>query len=223
MAVDDDKRVIGRQLKRYLAVNRISREQFCFDTKLGKSTVDKLMTGIYSDATLQIVLERTNFVRSNMIAAKSLGGYLKSMWLGYISDYLFLEPDLTGSGSIVAAQVSISWSDEIPGLVLYHGSSRSKKAVPLGELVIPHERSPLIYVQPVGEVKVGRSFFLSTMFRRPIMRGLMLTVNNILANAYVPTAVPVSLRRLEKDVTLPAEEMGTINADIRNLIRIITS
>ena len=158
MGVDDDKRAIGRQLKRYLAVNRISREQFCFDTKLGKSTVDKLMTGIYSEATLQIVLDRTNFVRSNNVAAPSLGGYVKSMWSGYVSDYLFLEPDLNGSGAIVAAQVSIVWNDEIPGLVLYHGSSKSKKTFPLGEVVIPHERSPLIYIQPVGEVKVGRSF-----------------------------------------------------------------
>ena len=54
------------------------------------------------------------------------------------------------------------------------------------------------------------------MFRRPIMRGLMLTVNNIVANAYVPTAVPVSLRRLDKDVTLPAGEIGTINASHPN-------
>jgi len=31
----------------------------------------------------------------------------------------------------------------------------------------------------------------------PSMRGLMLTVNNLVANAYVPVAVPILLRRLE--------------------------
>jgi hypothetical protein len=81
---NDDKRAIGKEIKRYLAVNRISREQFCFQTKLGKSTVDKLITGLYSDATLQIVLERTSFVRSNSFAAKHLGGYARSAWTGYL-------------------------------------------------------------------------------------------------------------------------------------------
>ena len=54
MPIDDEKRRVGREIKKYLASNRISREQFCFETKLGKSTVDKLITGIlenYQSAT----------------------------------------------------------------------------------------------------------------------------------------------------------------------------
>jgi adenylate cyclase len=51
----DDKRRIADEIKDYLARERISREQFAHRTRLGKSTVDKLLTGLFSDRTLAIV------------------------------------------------------------------------------------------------------------------------------------------------------------------------
>jgi adenylate cyclase len=52
--MDDRKRVVAI-IRDYLARERISREQFAFKTKLGKSTVDKLLIGLFSDKTLSIV------------------------------------------------------------------------------------------------------------------------------------------------------------------------
>lgn len=46
-------------IKDYIARERISREQFAFKTRLGKSTVDKLLTGLFSDRTLSIVESHT--------------------------------------------------------------------------------------------------------------------------------------------------------------------
>jgi adenylate cyclase len=51
----DDHKRIAAAIRDYLARERISREQFAFKTKLGKSTVDKLLTGLFSDRTLAIV------------------------------------------------------------------------------------------------------------------------------------------------------------------------
>ena len=51
----DDKKRIAAEIRDHLARQRISREQFAFQTKLGKSTVDKLLTGLFSDRTLAIV------------------------------------------------------------------------------------------------------------------------------------------------------------------------
>ena len=51
--LEDNKR-IAATIKDYLARERISREQFAFKTKLGKSTVDKLLIGLFSDRTLSI-------------------------------------------------------------------------------------------------------------------------------------------------------------------------
>jgi adenylate cyclase len=51
----EDKRRVAAIIRDYIARERISREQFAFRTKLGKSTVDKLLIGIFSDKTLSIV------------------------------------------------------------------------------------------------------------------------------------------------------------------------
>ncbi|MGG5891061.1 tetratricopeptide repeat protein [Falsiroseomonas sp. HC035] len=56
--MDDSKRVAGL-IRDYIARERISREQFAFRTKLGKSTVDKLLIGLFSDRTLAIVEGQT--------------------------------------------------------------------------------------------------------------------------------------------------------------------
>jgi hypothetical protein len=214
MKITDEGRRVGREIKNYLAVNRISREQFCFETKLGKSTVDKLITGLYSEATLQIVLERTKFVRSNSFAAKRLGGYARSAWTGYLSEYLFLQPSITGSGAISALGVSIAWDDNLPGLVLVQKVEKLQERAAMGALWIPHERSPLIYVQALnsdGGDSYGRYLILSTMVGEPVMRGLMLTVNNIVANAWVPVALPIVLRRVGDGEQIAPENLGNID------------
>ena len=51
----DDRKRIAATIKDYIARERMSREQFAFKTKLGKSTVDKLLVGLFSDKTLAIV------------------------------------------------------------------------------------------------------------------------------------------------------------------------
>jgi len=52
--MEDGKR-IAAIIRDHLARERISREQFAFKTKLGKSTVDKLLIGLFSDRTLSVV------------------------------------------------------------------------------------------------------------------------------------------------------------------------
>jgi adenylate cyclase len=55
----DERKQVAGVIRDYIARQRISREQFAFRTKLGKSTVDKLLIGLYSDRTLAIVEEQT--------------------------------------------------------------------------------------------------------------------------------------------------------------------
>ena len=55
----DDKKRITTEIRDYLARQRISREQFAHQTRLGKSTVDKLLTGLFSERTLVIVESHT--------------------------------------------------------------------------------------------------------------------------------------------------------------------
>jgi adenylate cyclase len=55
----DDRKRIARLIRDHIARERISREQFAFRTRLGKSTVDKLLVGLFSDKTLAIVESHT--------------------------------------------------------------------------------------------------------------------------------------------------------------------
>jgi adenylate cyclase len=63
----DDRKQIAAVIRDYIARERMSREQFAFKTKLGKSTVDKLPTGRFSDKTLSIVESRTQLSLRPMI------------------------------------------------------------------------------------------------------------------------------------------------------------
>jgi adenylate cyclase len=55
----DSRKQIAATIRDHLARERMSREQFAFKTKLGKSTVDKLLVGLFSEKTLAIVESHT--------------------------------------------------------------------------------------------------------------------------------------------------------------------
>ena len=55
----DDRKRLAAIIRDHLARERISREQFAFKTKLGKSTVDKLLIGLFSEKTLSVVESQT--------------------------------------------------------------------------------------------------------------------------------------------------------------------
>ena len=64
----DGKKRIAATIKDYLARERVSREEFAFRTKLGKSTVDKLLIGLFSDRTLSIVESHTKLALRSTLA-----------------------------------------------------------------------------------------------------------------------------------------------------------
>src|SRR3954462_2387697 len=69
----DDKRQVAAAIRDYLARERISREQFAFKTKLGKSTVEKLLIGLFSERTLAIVESHTALKLRDMLESPATG------------------------------------------------------------------------------------------------------------------------------------------------------
>jgi adenylate cyclase len=67
----EQRRRVAAALKDYLARERLSREQFAFKTKLGKSTVDKLLTGLFSDKTLAVVESHTKLSLRPLLGGSS--------------------------------------------------------------------------------------------------------------------------------------------------------
>lgn len=70
----EQRRRVAAALKDYLARERLSREQFAFKTKLGKSTVDKLLTGLFSDKTLAVVESHTKLALRPLLGGSAEGG-----------------------------------------------------------------------------------------------------------------------------------------------------
>jgi len=54
-----DKKQVAQQVRDHLARERISRDEFAARTRLGRSTVDKLLVGLFSDRTLAVVEAHT--------------------------------------------------------------------------------------------------------------------------------------------------------------------
>ena len=198
----EEKRRIGREIKNFLAVHGIDRQSFADKCGIGKSTVDKLVTGIFSERTILKVVEKSSFKLKTNYASKHLGAYSRENWIGYLRDYLMLHPALAGGGNIVAKLVSITWDEMLPGMIL------KEPGTVIGALWIPHERSPLIYIQPVNDI--GVRLVISTMVGEPCMRGLLLTVDNVVANAYIPVSLPVVFKRLDVGKAVPSSDLGVI-------------
>lgn len=69
-----DRKTIAGAVRRYLARERMSREEFAFRTRLGKSTIDKLLIGRFSDRTLAIVEGETGLrFQPDAVAAPAAG------------------------------------------------------------------------------------------------------------------------------------------------------
>lgn len=68
----DDRRQVAGIVRDYLARQRISREEFAFRTRLGRSTVDKLLVGLFSERTLAMVEGTTGLVLRGPVAAPVL-------------------------------------------------------------------------------------------------------------------------------------------------------
>jgi adenylate cyclase len=68
----DDRRQIADIVRTYLARERISRDEFAHRARLGRSTVDKLLVGLFSDRTLAVVEATTGLELQGQVAAPAL-------------------------------------------------------------------------------------------------------------------------------------------------------
>jgi hypothetical protein len=208
---DIEKIRIAKELKTFLAVNGIDRGEFARRAGLGKGTVDKLLVGIFSEKTLAKVSEKTSFRLRTLYAAKKFGAYSRANWEGYIRKYIVIHPSIKKERFIEARIGSIDWDDSLPCLVFSQQTTNQKEPERIGALWIPHERSPLIYIHQPDNA--GVTLIVSTMVGEPCMRGLALTEQNVLANAWVPIALPIVMKRLDVGQQLPTNDLGLIGRD----------
>ena len=139
---DADRNRIVQAIRTYIAKERISRDEFAQRARLGKSTVDKLVVGIFSEKTiLQIEsllkIALVNAATPDETAVEELGRYTRRDTINYIGEYVFARPSFQEDGLIHAFHMEIVW-DRDAGALLVKEVSGGKKAPPqLGKVHIP--------------------------------------------------------------------------------------
>ena len=112
MPIDDtDRKRIVQAIRTYIARERISREEFARRTRLGKSTVDKLVVGIFSEKTiLQIEAQAKISLLGGSptveAAGDDFGRYTREDTKNYIGEYVSARPSFHEDGLIHAFHVA---------------------------------------------------------------------------------------------------------------------
>src|SRR3981189_600250 len=98
MPIDDaDRKRIVQAIRTHIARERISREEFARRTRLGKSTVDKLVVGIFSEKTILQIEAQTkiSLLGGGPVvdaAGEEFGRYTRDDTKNYVGDYVFARP-----------------------------------------------------------------------------------------------------------------------------------
>jgi hypothetical protein len=201
MTIDDaDRKTVAQAVRSYIAKERISREEFAQRTKLGKSTVDKLVIGIFSEKTiLQIEAQlNVNLRRAGAsveFAGDEFGKYTREEADRYTGDYVFVRPSFREDAVVHAFHMQVQWDRAVKALSIRE-CSRDKKSLQFGQIHIPRaSRHIFILSNEGGWLK---SVILSELDALKRMKGVMLTVGRAFANIYAPMAMPVIMNKYDK-------------------------
>lgn len=192
-----DRQNIIQAVRAYIAKERISREEFASRTKLGKSTVDKLVVGIFSEKTvLQVESQLGTSLRSSTegteVAIAEVGKYTYEETKKYLGEYVFARPSFRGEDTIYAFHMGIEW-DRNAKVLLVKEKGKDKKVLQFGTIYIPRASMHTFILSTQGAWI--KSIILSQLDIYKRMKGLMLTMGRAFGNVYAPMAMPVILNQ----------------------------
>lgn len=202
MPIDDaDRKRIVQAIRSYIAKERISRDEFAQRAKLGKSTVDKLVVGIFSEKTIlqiesQVKVKLLDAEAANEITAEEMGRYTKADTKNYVGDYIFCRPSFHEDGLIHAFHMEIVWDNDASALLVRERAQGKQTPLQFGKIYIPRASMHLFVLS--NEKGWLKKVILSQIdvYRR--MKGIMLTMGHAFANVYTPVAMPVIMNKYDK-------------------------
>jgi hypothetical protein len=212
---DADRQRIVQAIRAYIAKERISRDEFARRAKLGKSTVDKLVVGIFSEKTIlqieqQLKLPLVNTAAPADIAPEDLGRYAREDTANYIGEYVFARPSFQEDGSIRAFHMEIAWDREARALLVKEVAKGKKLPAQFGTVYIPLA-SMYIFILS-NEHGWLKKVILSQLDVYKRMKGIMLTMGHAFANVYTPVAMPVIMNQYK---AVEADMVGQIGPGSR--------
>jgi hypothetical protein len=207
---DVERRRIIEAIRTYMARERISREEFAQRAKLGKSTIDKLATGIFSERTILQIEARLNIKlresgASTATAPVEYGSYTREEASYFIGNYVFARPCFQEPGIIQAFQMEIAWAPKDNVLILQEPPRGDEISPQAGRIHIPRGSNHIFVLS--NEDGWLQTIVLSQLNVLKRMKGMMLTMGHAFANIYSPVAVPVIMNKHGK---IDAQMVGRI-------------
>ena len=202
-----DRTKIVQAIRAYIARERISREEFAQRTKLGKSTVDKLVVGLFSEKTIlqiesHLKINLANTAIATELASDELGRYSRHDTINYLGSYVFARPSFQEDGLIHAFPMEIAWDSDSSALQVKETASGKKVPLQFGKISIPRASMHIFILSNEGGWL--KQVILSQLDIYRKMKGIMLTMGNVFANLYTPVAMPVVMNKydvIEKHMT----------------------
>jgi hypothetical protein len=203
MSIDEtDRKRIVQAIRSYIAKERISRDEFASRVKIGKSTVDKLVVGIFSDKT---IMQIESQLKMNLLAgaaaplqaaADQFGKYTREDTKNYLGEYVFARPSFHEDGLIHAFHMEISWDADASVLMVREAGEANKAAPQFGQIYIPRASMHVFILS--NERGWLKKVILSQIDVYKRMKGIMLTMGHAFANVYSPVAMPVIMNKYDK-------------------------
>jgi hypothetical protein len=194
-----EKQRIVDAVRTYMARERISRDEFAQRTKLGKSTIDKLVTGLFSERTILQIEARLNIrLRGGegASAPAEFGGYTREEGSYFLGEYIFVRPSFHEDGVIQAFHMEIVWASSPSVLELRERERMDDVSPQVGIIHIPRASGHLfILSNENGYLQTTIVTQLNVLKR---MKGIMLAMGQMLGSIYLPAAVPVVLSKVDK-------------------------
>lgn len=198
---DQDRQRIIQAIRTYIAKERISREEFAARTKLGKSTVDKLVVGIFSDRTVLQIESMLNLKLMEAgsgpieIAGDEFGKYTREDTRDYVGKYVFARPAFRNEATIHAFPMEVLWDASVPALLVREIARNKREGLQFGRIHIPRASAHIFILS--NEDGWLKSVILSRIDVYKRMKGVMLTMGHAFANVYAPVAMPVIMNKYD--------------------------
>ena len=222
----DPKKTVATALREYMKQKGYDRYRLADKVNLSKSTIDKMLVGIYSDRALARVESKTGvpFGPRTVAAGRAsdaLGGYFRADFEHYIGDYLFARPASSDPSHLQLYPFHIDWDADQPGLSMRQGGAEKAQ---VGFLSIPRASMHIFVTSNDGGwIKL---IAISQLDIENKMFGLLLTAGTVLGGVYIPISLPVVLRKVAKAeelmgaprVVLPKdEEYAALLGDLKRV------
>lgn len=202
MAIDEaERRRITEAIRTYMARERISRDEFAQRARLGKSTIDKLATGLFSERTILQIEARLNIRlretgASTATAPPEYGSYTREEGSYFVGQYVFARPSFQEQEIIQAFHMEIVWGDKDNVLELRELPRTDEISPQVGRVHIPRGSNHIFVAS--NESGWLQTVILSQLNVLKRMNGIMLTMGHAFANIYSPVAVPVVMTKHDK-------------------------